>query len=142
MRFLIPLALAAALPVGAQTMYRCGSSFSDHPCVPGQVPVVTAPAVRPVDPPVSQEVEDAAKAACVARLTRDIQFRDADSVKVLGVQRRGILRGDGSTPPTRVYQMSVNAKNAYGGYTGPKEYFCHTDPANERTVLLVVPTGY
>jgi len=150
MRFFIPLLLVAALPVSAQQMYRCGTSFSDKPCGTGQQVIgEPAQAARPapaavplVDLPADPATVEAATAACIARLGKDIAFRDPESVKVLRVQRRGLYHvGDGKTP-SRIYLMEVNAKNAFGGYTGAKDFFCHTDPTNERTVLLVRPTSY
>lgn len=148
MRFLIPLALAAALPAGAQQMYRCGSAFSDHPCGAGQQvigapapaavpsrPVVTAPEI-----PASPEVQAAAKAGCLDRLKKDVQFRDPDSVRVSRVVRMGLLPLGNEIQ--RVYVMRVNAKNAYGGYTGDKDYFCVTDRSDERVIVRVRPADY
>lgn len=144
MRFLIPLALAAALPVSAQQMYRCGSSYSDHPCGPGQEvtgtakPMVTAPRLPVInvpDLPVPPAVEAAAKATCTERLQKDVSFRDPSSVQVYGIRRAGLLPV--GTGALRVYVMRVNAKNAYGGYTGEKDFLCLADPKDETVVVQV-----
>lgn len=149
MRPFLLLALAAALPAGAQTMYRCGAAFSDKPCGPGQQ-VIAAPApaaqtARPQaqaapDTQVTPEVRRAAEAACTARLTKDVSFLDPDSVRVTSVSRRGVLQIGGQ--PLRVYGMRVNAKNGYGGYAGEKDFLCLADPADERLIVLVKRANY
>lgn len=159
MRLFFFLALAATLPAGAQSVYRCGAAFSDKPCGPDQqvlvAPVPPAPKPGPLTRPqanpqglreldamfpgsdtlVDPAVRTAAESACKARLTKEVTFLDPDSVRVTSVSRRGVL--DVAGQPLRVYGMRVNAKNAYGGYTGEKDFLCLTQPADERVVVTV-----
>lgn len=154
MRTLILAALACvAAPVGAQTMYRCGNTFSQQPCGPGAEVIesqkprpgayVTAPPIaRPaaLDLPAPADVVDAAKASCVDRLRKDIAFKDPDSVKVLGIERRGLQTVAGQQ--LRLYVMRVNARNSYGAYSGEKDFFCLADRADERVTILVRLAAY
>lgn len=142
---LAAVVLLAALPVGAQQMYRCGNAFSQLPCGKDQA-VIGAPAAPPVaDLPASPETVAAASAECRVRLMHDVAFRDPDSVKIGRVDRRrttGITVA-GRPATARVYVLQVNAKNAFGGYTGDKPFFCYTDPADERAVFFVqLAPGY
>lgn len=150
MRHIILAALVCvAAPVGAQAVYRCGNTFSQQPCGPGAtVPeshqprpgtFITAP---PLDAPASPEVVAAAKAACAARLRQDVEFKDPDSVKVLGIERAGFVPVPNGEARLRVYLMRVNAKNSYGGYVGPKDYLCYVDRADERLAVLVRQAAY
>lgn len=86
--------------------------------------------------PAPADIE-AAKTACVSRLRADIPFRDPDSVKVAAVERRGLFQHRLIGKTVRVYRLSVNATNAFGGWTGARPYMCFTDPADERLVLAV-----
>lgn len=140
-RFVVLAIALAAGAAGAQQLYRCGSTFSQQPCGPDATVVPSAgvaqPNPLPPDVPAGPGVEQAAKAACVDRLRRDVTFRDPDSVKVGLVDRKGVFRHGLLGKPVRVYRLAVNAKNGYGGYTGEQAYMCFTDLANERDVLLV-----
>jgi len=122
----------------AQTMYRCGNTFSQQPC--GQdakeVAIQGVPQPRrlppmPVDEPASPEVVAAARSMCETAITG--QLKDPDSARFEAPIRLGLRR----TPDgiiLRDYMIYVNAKNSYGGYTGSKRWTCSLN-AKETAVL-------
>lgn len=130
--------LCGAAFASAQTMYRCGNTFSQQPC--GQdakeVAIQGVPQPRkvppmPVDEPASPETLAAARTMCEAAITG--QLKDPASAKFDAPIRMGLRR----TPDgviLRDYTVYVNAKNSFGGYTGAKRWTCSLNAA-ETSVL-------
>ena len=128
--FAVTLALAGACQ--AQTMYRCGNTFSQQPCGhDGKViaaPGVVQPRAKrqpPPDMPALPGVENQAKQLCVSALMA--QLKDPESARVREIHRSRTDSwplDNGSRRPVRYYWMTVNAKNSYGGYAGDKSYRC------------------
>lgn len=137
MRRLIALAfLLAAGTAGAQTMYRCGNTFSQEPCGPGATEIKAAGVPQPI---VDTVKEDPAKtaamgAACQEYLTRAPAWKDRASVRVSGVQRGRLADATiaGKTTRVRMYGAIVNAKNGFGGYSGERLALCYTDVAETK----------
>lgn len=113
----------------AQGVYRCGNTFSETPCGPDAKVLIAPPAApakleRPADIPPSAEKIEANKAVCEKK-TREA-MKDPESTKIKSVSRGGtaLQRLAGRVFYGISYNMNVNAKNSYGGYTGEKLYNC------------------
>lgn len=145
MKYLALAVLALSLPAAAQQMYRCGNTFSQQPCGANATviatPGVSQPAVLPVDNvPADPATVSAAKAACVASIRASL--RDPESMKVSDIQRRQIDWLEPLPPfrtPARVYLADVNAKNAFGGYTGEQRWACLFDTQEHSLLRLISP---
>lgn len=85
-------------------------------------------AMPPIVPP-SVEVIEANKKRCLARIVA--MLKDPESAKVGEVTRANKPDPDYETArgwfPSVSYNVSVNAKNSYGGYTGSKLWACSFD---------------
>lgn len=114
---LIPVLLAASLPwAAAQTVYRCGSSYSQEPCAGGK----------------AIDVTDKASAADAARSARGAQV-DAQRAEAMEKARlaqeknapKAIVMG---APPVAAAKP---AKDAKGKKKGPEKPFTATAPAKK-----------
>lgn len=122
--------LSIGVSAGAQAMYRCGNTYSDRQCGPTAEQLKTStgehPIVRLLDIPATPVVEAKAKAICKESLIN--LMKDPDSAKIGEVTRGALdhVRNDqtGKVLVVRRYNVMINAKNSYGGYTGQKRYGC------------------
>lgn len=113
--------LALPLAAGAQSVYKCGNTFSQTPCGSDARQISTAPA--PVVPP-SAELVATSTATCEARVRAALL--DPDAAKISNIRRAGPVDRtvDGVRIAGVAYLVDVNAKNAFGGYTGVKTHMC------------------
>lgn len=126
-----------------QTMYRCGSTFTQQPCA-DNAQAINAPGVPkprkmepiPIDSPASLEMLEAARKKCEIAIL--VQLKDPDSAK-FSTPERGGFRRSADRRVLRDYLVAVNAKNSYGGYTGAKLWTCSLD-ADETRVLWSGPS--
>lgn len=122
----------------AQSIYRCGNTFSELPCGPAAKQIGTPPKrsarLLPDTPPPAEKI--ATNLATCERTVR-ASLKDPDSAKIDPLGRVGpdyqYLMGERVAGVN--YAISVNAKNSYGGYTGFKTYICGFD-ATESTLLF------
>lgn len=125
MRILHAIILAAALTgaASAQTMYRCGNTFSQQHCGPdAKVMDITPPEVRRASA-VTPEVVEANKRLCEFALR--LRMKDPESARITNVSRLGVQYYNiPNTPPGVTYTALVNGKNSYGGYTGEDSKIC------------------
>lgn len=110
---------------GAQTMYRCGNTFSQQPCGADAKEVNIAPAVArlPKDVLPAPEVVERNKKLCeqVVRM----RMKDPEGARITELKRVGVRRFDLPNTPTGVtYLLTVNGKNSYGGFTGEEPKIC------------------
>ena len=127
-----------AISTSAQSIYKCGSTFSDQPCGPDAKQIGKAPtaALRlPADIPPSAD-RIAANLATCDRTTR-ASMKDPDAAKIRPIGRVGpaFQWKMGERVVGVNYAIAVNGKNSYGGYTGEKTYFCGFD-STETTMFF------
>ena len=139
---LAPIAIALfAGSVGAQTMYRCGKSFSQEPCRP-VAKVVTKAAVQPSKNTLSAEDLSAITEQCRQKISALPDWKDRDSLKFgsiyPSVTQTRIVQGVPMIVRSRTFM--VNAKNSYGAYTGDKPAFCYADEEETKVVEVWVPS--
>lgn len=135
----------AAGDVGAQTMYRCGSTFSQTPCGEGAREVraagVAQPVVAPPLAPIDGVRETDLAARCVHAIGSIPSWKDRESLKVSRPERAtagGVRDVDGRRLAVVPWYAQVNAKNSYGGYTGDKMANCYFDSTESRIVDLFI----
>lgn len=153
MRFWTPMAVLAtallASSAQAQTMYRCGSTFSQTPCGSDAKSVRVSPSDLSSDtvakqavlaaqkqPAPSQEVIAANIETCERRIRT--AMKDPDAARISEGARGGpsVEYEDGRSYPVVRYFFKVNGKNGYGGYVGDKLYVCVYDLGEKRIVRI------
>jgi hypothetical protein len=138
----LALSLLAASAAGAQTMYRCGNTFSQQPCGPAAVEIKAPGVPQPVVDTIAADPAKTAamQAACRDFLIRVPNWKDRDSVRVGEIQRGRLAQREISGKMTRVrlYGGFVNARNGYGGYGGDRVAVCWADEAETKILDGVV----
>lgn len=134
-------ALLFAAPVVAQTVYRCGSTYSATPCGEGQkeLKVMTPSSsggrkYKPVDDLATDEMKAGDEKSCFDAVRA--RLKDPDSAKFSGVSRAVYEAAPGSRQTIVMYSGYVNAKNSYGGYVGPKLFSCELSAESKKAFLL------
>lgn len=126
--------------VSAQTMYRCGNTFSQHPCGADAQVIATVGVVQPernVDPAKITTMQT----ECQQWIRDKPSWKDRDSVKV-SMPVRGKLdtrtvKGVGQMVVP--YRAMVNAKNSYGAYQGENTYTCYANRDESKIIDLQMP---
>ena len=129
-------------PAGAQTMYRCGNSFSQESCGPGAKVIKTPGAVQSPASKLGPEASAAIAQQCKQRLGALPDWKDRDSVR-FGVASTSVAETRtvrGTPMAVRARIIMVDAKNSYGAYTGDRPAFCYTDDAESKVVDVWVPS--
>ena len=127
---------ALAPPAAAQTIYRCGDTYSQSPCAP-DARVVVAPPAAPVTPAKRERIPDTAtpeQAEAGAEICREslrATLRDPESARFKPVSR-AVFKGG-----LVQYVGRYNAKNGYGGYVGEQVFICHLDPTETRVTMML-----
>jgi hypothetical protein len=65
---------------------------------------------------------------CRRDLTKMVEFRDPASVRI----ESAVTESNGEV------SLVVNAKNGFGGYTGPQSVFCQPDMAGQRVEVMTL----
>ncbi|HEX3139873.1 MAG TPA: hypothetical protein VHQ87_07450 [Rhizobacter sp.] len=117
----------------AQTLYRCGNTYSQTPCAADAASAHLSAGVAPdVAPGLS------GKDLCATEGVIQLGFSDPESRRVGAVTRAGseAIPYAGKAIAVRKYHLNINAKNAAGMYTGEQTYVCYLSE-DERRVLKV-----
>ncbi|UZZ64524.1 hypothetical protein [Curvibacter phage PCA1] len=126
--------------VGAQTMYRCGNTFSQQPCGSDAKPIATVGVVQP------ERAADPAKVSvmqtqCEQWVREKPSWKDRESVKTSMPTRNKLetrtVNGVGQIVVS--YRVLVNAKNSYGAYQGEKTYTCYANRDESKIIDLQMP---
>lgn len=128
----LTLAALLALPfaVQAQSIYKCGSTYSQAPCGADAKQIGRAPDVPPVAPPDFPPPAErlSANIATCERETR-ASMKDPAAAQIKDIARSGVSLQyhQGKSFYGVTYMMNVNGKNSYGGYVGERLYSCVFD---------------
>lgn len=123
----------AAGTAGAQTLYRCGNTYSQTPCAASAASArITANAVPDASP------GSAGQELCASEGVAQLAFPDPDSTRVRTITKVGteVIQYAGKPIAARRYNLLINTKNAQGAYTGDRAYLCYLSE-DERRVLKV-----
>ncbi|AVQ83806.1 hypothetical protein [Variovorax sp. PMC12] len=139
------LASVAVAGASAQTLYRCGNTFSQTPCGEGAREVRASGVAQPVVPPplapIDKKRETDLAARCIHAIRTIPSWKDRDSLKIAVPERAtaGVARDvEGRRIAVVPWYGQVNAKNSYGGYTGDKMANCYFDSTESRIVDLFI----
>jgi hypothetical protein len=128
------LAAALAWPAmgGAQTLYRCGNTYSQVPCAPDAASARVSAAAPDTVPGTS------GKELCATEGVNQLRFPDPDSTRIVAITKAGseAIPYAGKHVAARKYQLVINTRNAVGAYAGEQAYFCYLSE-DERRVLKV-----
>ena len=119
----------------AATIYKCGAVYGDKPCSQGPTQVTPMWGAAPVNADPIPNLEAITK-ACEAWIRKAANWKDADSLKISPLRGTGMtVIGEGvGARAVYAYHTSINGKNSYGGYTGPKSAICYL---NEQKTKIV-----
>ena len=134
-RCLILVFFPVLLVSGVQAQaYKCvvagKTVFSDAPCAGGgQAAKVAGEQGGVTDGPVG-----AGKQLCATQWVSRQSWTDPESVRVQGVSGGALVPISfmGRSLGARAFQVSVNAKNRYGGYDGVRDLPCYTSEDGQR----------
>jgi len=123
----------------AGTLYRCGNTFSQIPCGDNAQAVQVAGS----DSAKNSVPAELARHVCINDLKKWVPFPDPESVKVESISRGTpeIIEYAGAKLMARRYDLKVNARNGYGGYTGAQNFSCFASEDNQRILKVNAPGG-
>lgn len=133
---LLPLLLAvAAGAVQAQTLYRCGNTYSQVPCAPDAV----ARQGRS-DAPAEKSGGPQGYELCASHAPTAIDTPEPHSARVqqIGLRKAEVIQYADKPVASHRYDLSVDAKTAYGVFSGPQPYSCWLSE-DQRRVLQFAP---
>lgn len=117
----------------AQSLYRCGNTFSQTPCAADAASARVSGSAAP----------DAAPAApggtvCANEGVAQMRFPDPESTRVLAVRKAGteVIQYAGKPMAARRYNVIFNTRGANGAYLGERAFACYLSE-DERRVLKV-----
>jgi len=120
----------------AQTLYKCGNTYSQTPCA-ATAEEVTVPKGRTATT-ASTEVPGQGLEMCCAAVPQGSGLKDPYSAvieSISGPQHDTLRIGDQLIVAKR-YDVMMNAKNSYGAYAGARLYRCFVS-VDEKRLLEV-----
>ena len=150
--------LVASRVASAQTLYRCGSTYSQTPCSSDATLLRVGPdtasksadasfskalADAKLKPPPSPEFVRGRLQECERKIKS--LMKDPEAARISDGSRMGpdlqYLKGVGAYNGTS-YTFKVNGKNSYGGYTGNKLWTCVYDLTETKFITANEVGGY
>lgn len=131
------LSLAGTGAVQAQTLYRCGNTYSQTPCAADAAPARISAGAAPDAASASQ-----GSTVCANEGVAQMRFPDPESTRILSVSRAGteVIQYAGKPLAARRYNLTLNTKGPSGAYLGERVYTCYLSE-DERRVLKVGMAG-
>lgn len=131
LRLLLSCTALLAMPTGApaQTLYRCGNTYSQVPCA-ADAASARMSSHTPAVPP-GREV-------CTTEGLARLGLPDPEGVKIVSVQRAGteVIQYAGKSLVARRYDMALNPRNAHGAYTGVQHFACYLSEDEQRVLRV------
>lgn len=135
--------IAACTHAAAQTMYRCGNTYSQSPCGADASELKAAGVPQPIATsalePLSPDRHEQVKATCEHGIRTRPSWKDRETLKI-GEIRRGkrseVVTLNGKRQSIVPWYAIVNARNSYGAYIGERIVDCYFD-SKEDTLLDV-----
>lgn len=124
--------------VAAQSIYKCGNTYSQNPCSDEQTPArihrdtATTPAGL------------SGKELCRSVVPHSVSLKDAYSARIDYVSNSSAeaITVYGESIVARRYDVAMNAKNSYGAYTGAKIYRCYLSIDGARLIAVKPPPEF
>lgn len=132
--FLLLTAFAAG-GVQAQALYRCGNTYSQVPCAPDAVPQKGRS-----DAPAEKSGGAQGYELCASHATTAVESPEPQSARVqqIGLRKAEVIQYADKPVAAHRYDLSVDAKTAYGVFSGPQPYSCWLSE-DQRRVLQFAP---
>ncbi|WP_341887252.1 hypothetical protein [Variovorax sp. YR752] len=129
------LLAASAGGAAAQTMYRCGNTYSQTPCAPDAVP-------QRGHADAATEKAGGAQGydLCASHAPESVETPEPQSARVqqVGPRKAEVIQYAGQPIAAHRYDLTVDAKTAYGVYSGPRPYACWVSE-DQRRILQFAP---
>ncbi len=124
--------------ISAQSVYKCGSSYSQSPCGTSSEKLQ----IQGVQRQAGSGEQSRGSRLCSEAVPARILLKDPASAKIEGVGKpEGTTVKVGLQPiAAKKYPVLLNAKNSYGAYAGAKLYYCYLSIDDQR-VLQVEAVG-
>ena len=118
---------------GAQTLYRCGNTYSQTPCAADAASARVSANAAP-----DAATGSAGPELCASEGIAQLGFADPESTRVRSVTRAGteVIQYAGKPMAARRYNLVINTRNSQGAYPGERSYPCYLSE-DERRVLKV-----
>lgn len=128
--------LLAAGSASAQTLYRCGNTYSQIPCAGADQPprrVYADPVAEPASGPAGSEL-------CEAEANRVVGALDPNGVRVRmdPASRAAVIRYAGQPLPVRRHALTIEVRGPDGLFTAPQPWACDLSE-DRRRVLRFAP---
>ena len=113
--------LALAVPAIAQQLYRCGNTYSQTPCAADAASRSVYSGAAPARAPGLSGYE-----LCVAHAVKYVASPEPESARTMPVGQRKteVIQYAGKSVAAHRFDLAVDAKTAYGVYSGPMLYSC------------------
>ncbi len=135
----LPLMLLFCLgPAAAQTMYRCGSTYSQTPCGP------TATATRtPSDVPADGPADQQPGAVCAREAPGQLNVPDPTQLRVLSTSagRAEVITYAGQPVAARRFELNISTVSPAGVWLPARAYTCHLSEDQQRLLKFAARTG-
>jgi len=123
---------ATTIAASAQSIYKCGNTFSELPCGPDakQIgkPAPSEARLLPDKPPSEDRIA-ANLALCERTVRTSLKDPGAAKIEPLGRVGPAFQYRMGERVAGVNYAVTANGKNSYGAYTGSKTFICGFDAA-------------
>lgn len=135
------LAAAALLSfcaaAGAQTMYRCGNTFSQTPCG-GDAKAGPVPRGGEGAPANAAEAARMRARPCLAELAQRVGVDGPAALNIGRMEgpRVEAIEIKGEKLVVRTFEFTALARNAYGGQSPGARFTCHLSEDEQRVVRL------
>lgn len=126
---ILALTLLCSGSVAAQTMYRCGSTYSQTPCGPAATATRT-PSDVPADGPADQQPG----AACAREAPGQLNVPDPTQLRVLSTSagRAEVIQYAGQPVAARRFELSISTVSPAGVWLPARGYTCHLSEDQQR----------
>lgn len=130
-------AAGASAGANAQTLYRCGNSYSQIPCAGAEQPprrVYADPVAEPASGPAGSEL-------CEAEAQRVVGALDPNGVRIRfpAASRAEVITFAGRPLPVRRHVLTIEVRGADGLFTTPQPWACDLSE-DRRRVLRFAPS--
>ncbi len=117
----IVLCAPLAAPAQSSSLYRCGNTYSQTPCAADAQPARLHRDAAAERPAVATGFD-----LCAAAARRRVESPEPESARIvpIGARTSEVITYAGQPLSAHRYDLSIDAKTAYGVFSGPVAYSC------------------
>ncbi|HEY0817417.1 MAG TPA: hypothetical protein VGD46_01480 [Rhizobacter sp.] len=113
--------IAGSAGLASAQMYKCGSTFSQTPCAPD---AVARPSASPATPDGPAGLSGYELCAAAARRMANSPEPETARIQPVGERRSEVIQYAGKPIATHRYDLTIDAKTAFGVFSGPAAHAC------------------